>query len=115
MQHTAIRKSSALAIGAKLIRASISANFFISLQIEVGTLITQCPPRRSRRAELPHRAPRRTRTLELLSLSFYLGYNHAVLFRFDKAIAHTRSTIRGGGKSQKPNRWLNWVQVMLRF
>jgi hypothetical protein len=31
------------------------------LAIEVGTPIARRPPRRSRRAELPHRAPRRTR------------------------------------------------------
>jgi hypothetical protein len=38
--------------------------------IEVGTPITQCPPRRSRRAELPHRAPHRTRSQSFVSIRF---------------------------------------------
>gem|GEM_PF-2405451 len=40
----------------------------VFLPIEVGTPITQCHSHRSRRAELPHRAPRRTRSQSNVSV-----------------------------------------------
>ena len=46
-------------------------SIFIFLQIEVGTPITRCPPRRSRRAELPHRAPRRTRSQSSVGIRLF--------------------------------------------
>jgi hypothetical protein len=69
------------------------------LQIEVGRPVARRPPRRSRRAELPHRAPRmdaqpvRRRSLVLVFVS-----DHAVRGDGCNAGVGRVSTTRGGGR-----------------
>ena len=57
------RRAIELAVSA-VKKTLISRNLFIYSAIEVGTPVTRCPPRRSRRAELPHRAPQESAHME---------------------------------------------------
>ena len=59
-----------------IFRAVFIDGYFV-LQIEVGTPVARRPPRRSRRAELPHRAPRWTRSQCDAGPRFVVGLDHA--------------------------------------
>ena len=82
--------------------------------IEVGTPVARRPPRRSRRAELPHRAPRWTRSQCDAGPRFVVGLDHAFpVFRRNTGV-NGSSTTRGGGRSQPGRRRPNCVQVIDR-
>ena len=78
-----------------------------------GTPITRCPPRRSRRAELPHRAPRRTRIQSNVDIQCF-QIHHAGCFTIGKDVHSGFSTTCGKGRSQSFKRLVNWVHVIER-
>lgn len=75
------------------------------MAIEVGTPVARRPPRGSRRAELPHRAPRWTRSQCDAGPRFVVvGLDHAVPGFWRNKGVNGNSTTRGGGRSRPGRR-----------
>ena len=68
----------------------------LSLPIEVGTPVARRAPRRSRRAELPHRAPRWTRSECDAGPRLFVGLHHAGRGVGRNTGVNGSSTTRGG-------------------
>src|SRR5690606_14471491 len=83
--------------------------------IEVETPVTGRPPRRSRRAELPHRAPRMdAQPVRRRSLVGVFVSDHTDCTASCNAEALRVSTMRGGGSFHPGRRAVNCVHVIER-